>query len=192
MAKFKETGTWEDFINYKKAESKARVTIKKEKKKSFVNFCEKLNRFTNPTYIWEKVKCFKNRWTQITQRRTDAKTRKIPIDNNIDTLCAPWAKTEKPHLETDNQDEFLDRPYSLIELKCAIAKSKEKSAPGIDGIDYNLIKHFKERSKNYLLTLYNEILQSQTFPAEWTNYLIFFIPKSNSTKLDPFHWLRVC
>ena len=66
-----------------------------------------------------------------------------------------------------------------------LQKSKEKSAPGIDGIDYNLIKHFKERSTNYLLTLYNEILQSQTFPAEWTNYLIFFIPKSDSTKFRP-------
>ena len=88
-------------------------------------------------------------------------------------------------METDNQDEFLDRPYSLIELECAIAKSQEKSAPGIDGIDYNLTKHFKDGSKNYLLTLYNEILQSQTFPVEWTNYLIFFIPKSDSTKFRP-------
>ena len=123
----------------KKPKVKLGVAVKKEKQKSFVNFCEKLNRFTNPTDIWEKVKCFKNRWTQTTQRRTDAETKKLAINNNIDTLCAPWARTEKPKLDTDNQDEFLDRPYSLIELEGAIAKSKEKSAPGIDGIDYNLI-----------------------------------------------------
>jgi hypothetical protein len=45
----------ENFINYKKAEAKARNGLK-IKNKPFINFTRSLTRFTNPSYVWSKIK----------------------------------------------------------------------------------------------------------------------------------------
>jgi hypothetical protein len=48
---FQYRGTRENFINYKKAEAKARNELKKTKRESFINFTKSLTRFTNPLYV---------------------------------------------------------------------------------------------------------------------------------------------
>lgn len=62
LSKFRFSNLRSDFIEYKKASAKARITFKKKKRDNFIEFCENLRKDTNPSYIWRKIKAFKNRW----------------------------------------------------------------------------------------------------------------------------------
>lgn len=142
LAKFKESHTREDFLAFKRTEGIAKYKLQREKKNNFVKFCKGLNRLTSPTYIWKKIKCFKNRWTQTSTRRLDSRERERKVMDEIERLCVPWVPKDRPTLKNNNTGEFLDREYSSEELDRAIKSTRIGSAPGLDGIDYNLIRHF--------------------------------------------------
>lgn len=48
-------------IEFKKTIAEARKIIKREKKENFKNFAGTLNKYTNLSYVWEKMKIFKDR-----------------------------------------------------------------------------------------------------------------------------------
>jgi hypothetical protein len=52
---FQYRGTRKNFINYKKAEVKARNVLKINEK-PFINFTQYMTRFIDPSYIWSKTK----------------------------------------------------------------------------------------------------------------------------------------
>jgi hypothetical protein len=79
----------------------------------------------------------------------------------------------------------LDSPFSEEELEIAIGKSRVGSLPGIDGIDYAIIKEFPKGIRRILLVLFNEIYLSETFPNEWKEYMVFCIPKEDKKKVRP-------
>lgn len=59
------------------------------------------------------------------------------------------------------------------------------SSPGIDNIDYKIIKHLPPSAKEFLLTLFNKIFSYKIYPNDWNKYIIFFIPKSDNNKFRP-------
>jgi hypothetical protein len=63
--KWQHTNELADLINYKKQTSAARKLFKAKKKSNFREFAETINYRTSPTYIWNKSKIFKNKWTKI-------------------------------------------------------------------------------------------------------------------------------
>jgi hypothetical protein len=79
----------------------------------------------------------------------------------------------------------LDTPLDIEELNSTIDSVKVESTPGLDGINYKVIKYLPEEMRKVLLALYNEILQTGGFPNEWKQYAIFFIPKADGKCLRP-------
>ncbi|CAG5109312.1 Similar to RTase: Probable RNA-directed DNA polymerase from transposon BS (Drosophila melanogaster) [Cotesia congregata] len=103
----------------------------------------------------------------------------------IEQLCPAWVPLAKPDFYNEIGDPFLDQPFLLEELEVAIDKGNTNSSPGIDGIDYQIIKRFPEKLRKLLLALYNEIFLTGTFPNEWREHLVYFIPKSDGKKVRP-------
>ena len=170
---------------YKKAEVRAKYGLKRIKKDSFRKFAEGLTKFTNPTYLWRKVKCFKNRFNFVDNANEYDSKKVERIGLMIENLCPPWVAVGQPSFENVNQDVFLDLSFSEAELEYAISNVNLKSRAGINCTNYLIISRLPAEAKNFLLDLYNDILDSRSFPEEWRKYEIFFIPKGDGLKYRP-------
>lgn len=94
----------------------------------------------------------------------------------IEELCSPWVKPQKLDFDSQ-QDLFLDLHFSMKGSNYAIANSNLGSTPGLDGIDYNMVRNLPEGDRRLLLELYNQVFELQSFPVEWRKYSIFFYTK---------------
>jgi hypothetical protein len=88
------------------------------------------------------------------------------MEQGIQNLCPPWVETEPPVLDNINGAPFLDTPLVIEELNSVIDSVKVESSPGLDGLNYKVIKYLQEEMRKVLLALYNEILQTGGFPSE--------------------------
>ena len=61
-------------------------------------------------------------------------------------------------------DVFLEAPFSLDEVKCAVNKLHKKKAPGIDGITTEHIIHAGRALLLVLVSLYNCIVKMEYVP----------------------------
>lgn len=86
---FKILKTREKFLYYKMIE-RVRVGLRRAKKEEFTSFCNNLRKDSNPTYVWKKIECFKNRFNfSETANQYDQETMLI-INEQINTLFHPW------------------------------------------------------------------------------------------------------
>jgi hypothetical protein len=94
----------------------------------------------------------------------------VSIDNTvIDEL---W--------QSNNEDE--DEPDLLVEeVRAAISKLKTRKAPGVDGIEGDLIRNGGETMVKVMHKICSKIWQTGTFPKLWTQSLIIVIPKKGDT-----------
>ena len=58
-------------------------------------------------------------------------------------------------------------PFTLKELEVAISHLKNGKAAGLDGITTELIKHFGERTRSWILDLMNNCVASSSIPKAW-------------------------
>jgi len=98
------------------------------------------------------VKVFKNRRRLIPAEHI--RSAQVAVINKI---CPPTYSTEDPPsieemLTTDYGStavicKELNKPIIISELTSAIITAKEKSAPGLDQIEYSIIKYFPSECK---------------------------------------------
>ncbi|XP_058789072.1 uncharacterized protein LOC131663037 [Phymastichus coffea] len=185
--------TLEKFIEVNRLDANLTKTLREEKKKSFDSFCAKVNPRTRPYDFWRTVHIFNNSFKEIDVQSGNIKTESNMIDL-IDELSSPKtigtnALDDLNNLSGDNgQDndaKVLDNPFSYEELQYVLNSVNVKSAPGLDKITYEIIAELPEFYQRVLLDLYNDIFHHQTFPEDWNNYLVIFIPKGKSNKVRP-------
>lgn len=178
---YKKLSNYSNFLIYKKAEAIAKRTLSEARRESFKNFCDSLDRHTPLTKVWSVIKSFKNRFTQPPTDSCSADKETIEkLHSLVDELYPPIVFHDNFPSNFDN-NPFLESPLSLSELSIVIKSCKTKSSPGLDKIDYNIIQHFPEESLPPLLSIFNRIISSGTFPPSWNNFLIFFLPKFSSS-----------
>lgn len=59
LNKFKESMDIQDYIEFKKARAIATKTINQKKRDNFKKFIESINRYTNISYVWKKIRVLK-------------------------------------------------------------------------------------------------------------------------------------
>uniref|UniRef100_A0A1B6C2K7 Uncharacterized protein n=1 Tax=Clastoptera arizonana TaxID=38151 RepID=A0A1B6C2K7_9HEMI len=183
--KFKNSKTTDNYIEYKKICAKTKIELRKIKKASIVKFCESIDKDSNPTYIWNTIKKFKNRWNVADNQHEYSPEKIENAKILINELCPSWVKEGVPDLLSNISDPFLDGEFSELELEIALQNIKIKSSPGKDGIDYRIISALSSNAKKFLLIVFNKIYRDQLFPTEWTEILVHLIPKPSSNKLRP-------
>ena len=84
---------------------------------------------------------------------------------------------------SDNSEEY-NLPFSPLVLKEALQYSNA-SAGGPDHIHYELLTNLPESSLSLLLTVFNSIRETETFPSSWREATVVAIPKPGKDSSDP-------
>lgn len=81
------------------------------------------------------------------------------------------------NVDTNIDKEFLLTPFSKQGYREAIAKLKIRSSSGPDLISNKIIKKFPEELHLFILKIFNLIFNKSTYPQQWSDYFVIFIPK---------------
>ncbi|RLU17298.1 hypothetical protein DMN91_009531, partial [Ooceraea biroi] len=71
----------------------------------------------------------------------------------------------------------MNAVFTMDELHRALIMIKKNSAPGMDGIDYLMLKNLPVKGRKMLLNIFNDIWLSGVFPEDWRKYQVIFIDK---------------
>lgn len=155
--KFKQHPSIESYLNTKKIIAQTHKFLK-EKKKSFRNFCESLNRNKNAGWVWEKVRQFSN-------SKDSCRTIKQPYDKQVlQILEALSSHNIDPEFTLHPLNNI--KPFSLNEMNNALVEKKDK-APGINDISYAMIRNLPTNLIQSLLKIYNQGLTGElTIPSQ--------------------------
>lgn len=97
--------------------------------------------------------------------------RRVPYDFRILGERNPW----------------LDGQITIVELEEAFSRCKSGKAPGMDHISNDFIKAMPGSCRDYILNLFNKILDSEKIPELWGKVIITMIHKKGD-KNDPTNY----
>lgn len=184
-------------IEMNKVGAKFKRTAISEKEASWKNYVSKLTVGTPLSKVWKRFKKIKgsgNRQPKhalIHQGRrvhdSEEMARihaehlhKVSSDNNYtQEFLNTKRKKELKEIKfkrDEREKAYYNEKFTTEEFENALA-STNKSAPGSDKIDFEIMKHMSEKAKKHLLNFYNHIWTKGTFPEEWRNAVIVPIPK---------------
>ncbi|CAB0029393.1 unnamed protein product [Trichogramma brassicae] len=103
----------------------------------------------------------------------------------INKLCPPWVETDPGYVPSCTENVFLDEQFSFSELNIALEDKNEKSAPGLDGTGFDIIKKLPIKLKLILLDIFNEMYTLEVYPEAWKEVFVFLIPKPGGQGLRP-------
>ena len=86
-----------------------------------MSFAESINLQTDPKYVWDKCKIFKNSWTKITPQHCANNSDNVnKIEFALDKISPPWAPSDPIWLPPWQQISFFDSQFSLSEFHSAL------------------------------------------------------------------------
>ena len=91
------------------------------------------------------------------------------IKEAIDKVCPPWAQTKLLWIPDSANNEFFDAPFSFSEFNLAMESKNANSAPGMDGIDYEILQKLPIRYKQILVDILNEMYKKNDYPQIHTS-----------------------
>lgn len=173
------TKNMNDFIEYKNQRAETAKIIKDKKKKSFKNFVEGINKNTSIKYVWNKMKVLKNGFKEVEWNKWSTGDRDKEIEKEIEKLGPPWVRyNEKSKgISEQEREEEMNKKISTEELDRALRKVRGNASPGIDGIDYRMLKEMPRKIRNEMTAIFNEILERNVIPKDWRRYQFIFIDK---------------
>ena len=132
-----------------------------------------------------KIKILKNKWTTTNTNVKENLQNEEKILTGIEKICPPWVPTNPDYFPNPKPNELSDRQFSFAEFNTALNSRNSKSAPGIDGFTYKVIKNLPVKFKLLLLDIFNEMYVSNSYPPEWKEFYIHLVSKSDSSSVRP-------
>lgn len=188
LKKYLLDGSMESFIDYKRSRAIARKTIKTKKRESFINFCNGINRWTSLSYVWRTVKILKNSVNNTKSNNWQSSDRERRILEEINRIAQPNMIPRNEQItpfKYDTPEDPMNAMFTMEELNRAINCIKKVTTPGIDGIDYTMIKRLPNEFRKALLKVINDIWTTMNIPEDWRIYQIHFIDKIDKKKVRP-------
>lgn len=152
-------------------------------------FASGLNKNISIKYVWNKIKVIKKGWNKVEWNKWQIKDRKQEIEKTIKKLAPPWVSSERENKNTMNRIEEkveeLNKNFTVSELNRAIKYTKNTSAPGSDGIEYNMLKRLPGKYRKELLAIMNDCFRESKMTIEWKENITVFIDKGNREKVRP-------
>ena len=201
--------TLESLNEYKIKRNKATKLINKKQNNYFKSKCSELNETTKEGEVWKLVTSMEGRKkvgpnTAILkdQAGNDVISNKdkanllgkhyenISADTNLDPDFLKKKnlhKVTKPQLfkKQLNTLDPINIDFTMDELLGTLIKKTNKSAPGEDGLSYEILKHSHVNALKEILTLFNTIWKFGTIPQSFKHAIIVPILKPNKPKNDP-------
>jgi len=191
---YKSDPTLDNWIAFRRETARCRRVLKREKRLGWRQLCTSFNSKTPTAAIWRFVRAYKKKSLARGIPSLDDGAEIELQDSIINRLCPPscfhspsqsFEEMKTTDQSSDSSFLWMDNPFSISELETAIASSRRNSAPGLDRIDYAIIRFFPSYVLFILLRIFNEIFDSGLFPHVWRRSLVTFVPKANDKGLRP-------
>ncbi|GBN76907.1 Retrovirus-related Pol polyprotein from type-1 retrotransposable element R1 [Araneus ventricosus] len=85
-----------------------------------------------------------------------------------------------------------DERFNLSEVRSALKGSKRRRAPGLDGIQYEILVAINEKSPRLLVSLLNRRLDIRHFPRPWKKAKLVLLNKPGKDTSDPRAYRPIC
>lgn len=130
----------EDYIEYKKARAEATKTINK-KKDNFKKSIESINKNTNISYVWSKMRILKNASKTIEWTKWQKNDRKEECIKVMYDLSPCWVQEDRRKIDENPKEKSIIFNCDILkeETSRAIECCKLNSVPGLDHIKYCMI-----------------------------------------------------
>ena len=90
-----------------------------------------------------------------------------------------------PRIESIDESDPMNAPFSLREFSPALASCGAHTSPGLDGVEYRVVRGLSSLLHEFLLAVFNRMFRDSSFPESWRNTLFVFIPKTGTGKFRP-------
>lgn len=184
LTKFKDIFRIEDFIEFKKAKAEAVKTINRKKRDNFKRFITTINKNTNMSYVWNKMKVLKKSSKTVEWTKWQNKDRKKECVKVMQELSPDWAQEERKKIltrEKDNEDK-LNSDISKEETRRAIKCCKMSLAPGLDHIEYGMLKRLSDEYIGIITEIFNGCFKTGRVPKQYKEYQVIFIQNLGKKK----------
>lgn len=184
--KWEYTKTEEDRLEYKKLRAEARKIFRRKKRECFRKFAETINLRHDYQYAWNKAKLFKNKWTK-TSPTSNASYNQSP-DKHVEALskiAPPWAPLDPDWLPSAEEVLHFEKPFTYSEYNIALSSRGDKSSPGTDGLNYEVLHNLPIKYHLLLLDILNLMYSYDTYPESWRDTYVHFVSKPNSNGYRP-------
>ena len=180
-----------NLVAFKRCEAKVKWEVKRAKQNSWRNYCSKITSNTPITQLWKKVKLLRTPFARRSQPLilhdtivTDplGKAQALSLHYEKTFMCpapSPYPQNVVLPLAIALSDDLnlpLNEPFSPYELESSL-KSLKHTSPGIDLIHNSHLSHLPNDYKKWLLSIFNQSLQSALIPNSWRLALVVPIPK---------------
>jgi len=191
---YKTDPTLENWISFRREVARCRRVLGREKRLGWRKLCTSFTSKTPTAAVWKFVRIYKkktlSRGHSFLDDAAEAERQKSIIDKLCPPSCHDFPAQSLEEMEAidqlnDNPHLWMDDPFSIRELETAIASSRKSSAPGLDQIDYAVIRSFPSSILLILLRIFNEIYDRGLFPHAWRTSFVAFVPKSHGDGLRP-------
>lgn len=173
-------------IELRKATSKLKITIKKYKRESWLQFIDSINPDCSSKEIWDKINKFKG-------RHKYQKNNFFNIENNMEEFLS--ANFQSQNIEIRRQIRIVtpieDDLFKPSEIQLIIRENKN-STPGLDKISNKLLKFLTYPQIVILTNHLNKIWISQNFPNCWKKIQVVAIKKLNKDSNNISGYRPIC
>jgi len=208
LRRYQRSRTVEDKIELKRARALARNVQRKARKKCWEDFVSSINSRTPLNKVFNKIKKIqgRNSSNQPPVLEHNGRTEMDPVIvanimashfSNVSSSnnYRPQFKLIKQRDElipldfSTDTSQPINCPITPAELSSALGRCR-RSAPGSDGVHYDMVKHLSDTATQRLLDIYNRIWLRHEFPSQWrTATLLPFLkpnkPNSLATSYRP-------
>lgn len=97
------------------------------------------------------------------------------------------SNNEKLKIERDpeNENKFLESPFTIEEISDAIKSLKYNKAPGLDDLRVEQLKHFGTDTLKWLLKLMNSCINTCHIPKIWRKARVIALLKPGKEPSEP-------
>ena len=170
---------------FRRVDGEVKRFLRAQKGESFRAYCESMSPSSGLGNIWRTVR------SMTTRRVSGCSGATNSLDSPElralqDELVRPQGvPVVIPRIETADGSDPMVAPFSALEFSSALASCGARTSPGLDGIEYRVVRGLSSFSLDFLLAVYNRMFRDSSFPETWRNTLVVFISKIGTGKFRP-------
>lgn len=136
----------------------------------------------------------KKSWNTLKQLNRDAKVIRQHSNVTENQVAHVLLRNGKPEIkmkkiqtsrDKENETSLIQAEFSKDELIYAIQQMKEGKAPGINEIQMEIIKHFRNNTQEWILKFFNECRKTAKIPKQWLKAKVIALLKPEKSPNEP-------
>lgn len=145
--------------------------------------------------IDEDIKAYSKKTNKITNKKTDWIQFEENLVEGLEEI-KEIRRNKAGHLEVydkvyktiisaaaTDKENIMNAEITKEETKRAIGCCKKSSAPGLDHIEYEMIRRLNDEYIEIMTEIFNDCIKTNKYPEQWKEYQVIFIDKPDKEKV---------